>query len=128
MRPHIKTAKLAVTGGFRSVDAMAEAIKGGSCDIIGLARPLTLETDISARLANGQAKAAKPNLTNEATQTASSYYALGEIGAGKPAPDFSNEGTAKAVDAAIQKDPAGAFKFRPRLDTDGPNKVVAAKA
>ncbi|KAK9894772.1 FMN-linked oxidoreductase [Cystobasidium minutum MCA 4210] len=128
MRPHVKTAKLAVTGGFRSVDAMAEAIKGGSCDIIGLARPLTLETDISKRLASGEAKAAKPNLTNEATQTASSYYALGEIGAGKPAPDFSNEKVAKAVDAAIQKDPAGAFKYRPRLDTDGPNKVEAVGA
>lgn len=123
MRPHIKTAKLAVTGGFRSVDAMADAIKQGSCDIIGLARPLTLETDLSARLAKGEAKAAKPNLTQEQTQTASSYYALGEIGAGRPAPDFSDEKVAKAVDDAINKDTAGAFKYRPRLDTDGPNNV-----
>lgn len=128
MRPHIKSAKLAVTGGFRSVDAMAKAITEGSCDIIGLARPLTLETDLSARLVSGEAKAAKPNLTNEATQTASSYYALGEIGAGRPAPDFSDEKIAKAVDAAIQKDTAGAFKYRPRLDTDGPNKVEAVMA
>jgi hypothetical protein len=95
---------------------MAKAINEGSCDIIGLGRPLTLETDISLRLANGQAKAAKPNLTQEATQTASSYYALGEIGAGKPAPDFSDEKIAKMVDEAIQKDPAGAFKFRPQLE------------
>jgi 2,4-dienoyl-CoA reductase-like NADH-dependent reductase (Old Yellow Enzyme family) len=123
MRPHIKTAKLAVTGGFRSVDAMASAIREGSCDIIGLARPLTLETDLPNKMISGQSKHAKENLTQTQTQTASSYYALGEIGAGRAAPDFSDEKTAKAVDAAIQRDPAGAFKYRPRLDTDGPNNV-----
>lgn len=125
-KPHIKSAKLAVTGGFRSADAMAQAIKEGSCDIIGLARPLTLETDLSNRLASGQAKAAKPNLTNEATQTASSYYALGEIGHGKPAPDFSDEKVAKKVDEAIQKDSGGAFSYRPVLGAEKNHPQAAA--
>jgi len=115
MRPNIKSAKLAVTGGFRSADAMAEALNGKSCDIIGMGRPLTLETDLSDLLATGKSKAAKKNLTNEPTQTASSYYALGEIGYGRPAPDFSDEKVAKEVDEAIQKDTAGSFKFRPIL-------------
>lgn len=123
MRPHIKTAKLAVTGGFRSVNAMAEAIKEGSTDIIGLARPLTFETDLSERLAKGTTKAAKENKTNPPTQTAASYYALGELGEGRPAPDPSDEKVAKAIDAAIQKDPAGSMKFRPRPDFEGPNKL-----
>lgn len=123
LRPHIKTAKLAVTGGFRSVEAMSQAIREGSCDIVGLARPLTLETDLPRNIVSGQSKGAKLNLTNESTQTASSYYALGEIGHGKPAPDFSNEETAKLVDAAIQKDPAGAFKFRPQLGDNPTNEL-----
>jgi hypothetical protein len=116
LRPHIKVAKLAVTGGFRSVDAMATAINEGSCDIIGLGRPLTFETDVSLRLANGSAKAAKPNLTRESTQSAASFYSLGEIGKGRPAPDFSDEKVARMIDDAIDKDPAGAYKYRPQLE------------
>jgi len=123
MRPHIKSAKLAVTGGFRSTEAMAEAIKGGSCDIIGLARPLTLETDLPVKLISGETKAAKQNLTNEPTQTAGSYYAIGEIAAGREAPDFSNEETAKKVDEAIQGDVGGAFKYRPVLNGKKENPV-----
>lgn len=123
MRPHIKTAKLAVTGGFRSTDAMAKAIDEGTCDIIGLARPLTLETDLPELLISGKSKAAKENKTNEATQTASSYYAIGQIAYGKPAPDFSDEKVAKEIDDAIQKDPAGAFKYRPQPGDNKENKV-----
>ena len=32
IRPHLKKSVLAVTGGFRTADAMANAIKGKSCD------------------------------------------------------------------------------------------------
>lgn len=123
MRPHIKTAKLAVTGGFRSTDAMAQAINEGSCDIVGLGRPLTLETDLPELLISEKSKSAKENKTNTPTQTASSYYAIGEIAYGRPAPDFSNEKVAKEVDDAIQKDPAGAFTFRPQLDGLDANRI-----
>lgn len=61
---------------------MAEAINGGACDvsyalslccimtkhsvqIIGLGRPLTLETDLSDLLVTGKSKAAKENKTFE---------------------------------------------------------------
>jgi len=121
LRPHIKIARLAVTGGFRSAEAMAEAIQGGACDIIGMARPIALEPDLPASLSSGQTKAAKPNLTNEATQTASTHYVFGELSNGRPLPDFSDPTLAKAIDDAIARDPAGAWKYRPRIDTDGPN-------
>lgn len=121
LRPHIKVAKLAVTGGFRSVDAMSQAIRDGACDIIGMARPIALEPDLPNRLSSGEAKAAKPNLTNEATQTASTHYVFGELSNGRPVPDFSDPVLAKAVDDAIARDPAGAWKYRPRIDTTGPN-------
>ena len=96
---------------------------------------------MSDLLVTGKSKAAKENKTFEvlfsvtasrsavhsvmlqATQTASSYYALGEIGYGRPAPDFSDEKMAKRVDETIQKDTAGAFKFRPVLDDDKENKI-----
>ena len=46
---------LCVTGGFRSREVMEQALADGELDVIGLARPLCTETDISARLISGQA-------------------------------------------------------------------------
>ena len=37
------TVPLMVTGGFRSVAAMEEAIRSRAVDIIGMARPLTVQ-------------------------------------------------------------------------------------
>ena len=41
---------LAVTGGFRSGEAMLQALRGGATDMIGLARPLALCPDLPDRL------------------------------------------------------------------------------
>lgn len=41
---------LAVTGGFRTGSAMAEALRSGATDLVGLARPLALCPDLPARL------------------------------------------------------------------------------
>ncbi|HEX4341341.1 MAG TPA: NADH:flavin oxidoreductase/NADH oxidase family protein [Polyangiaceae bacterium] len=46
---------LAVTGGFRSRDAMVAALRDGKVDVIGLARALCTEPDVSARLVSGAA-------------------------------------------------------------------------
>jgi 2,4-dienoyl-CoA reductase-like NADH-dependent reductase (Old Yellow Enzyme family) len=47
---------LMVTGGFRSRRAMDDALEGGACDLIGLARPLALEPDLPRRLISGEAE------------------------------------------------------------------------
>jgi len=42
-----------VTGGFRTAQAMNDALSSGALDLIGLARPLALEPDLAARLIAG---------------------------------------------------------------------------
>lgn len=44
---------LMVTGGFRTVKGMNDALASGACDFIGLARPLAVETDLTDRLIAG---------------------------------------------------------------------------
>jgi 2,4-dienoyl-CoA reductase-like NADH-dependent reductase (Old Yellow Enzyme family) len=46
---------LMLTGGFRTAEAMNEAVASGGIDIVGLGRPLTLDPDIPGALLNGSA-------------------------------------------------------------------------
>ncbi len=45
---------LMVTGGFRSSEAMASAVASGATDLVGLARPLTLQPDLPRRILAGE--------------------------------------------------------------------------
>jgi hypothetical protein len=47
---------LAVTGGFRSRIAMAEAVDSGECDVIGLGRPTATTTDAADVVLAGRAE------------------------------------------------------------------------
>ena len=51
---------LMVTGGFRSGPAMTAALEGGAVDVVGMARPLAVEPDLSARLLADPTAAAQP--------------------------------------------------------------------
>ncbi len=51
-------APVMATGGFRTRAAMEAALAAGMTDIVGLARPLCIEPDLSARLLNGTAEEA----------------------------------------------------------------------
>ena len=44
---------LMLTGGFRTVEAMNDAVASGGIDIVGLGRPLTLEPDVPGALLSG---------------------------------------------------------------------------
>lgn len=45
---------LLVTGGFRSTQAMNEALGAGEADLIGLGRPLCADADVPAKLLSGE--------------------------------------------------------------------------
>ncbi len=50
----IATMPLMVTGGFRSVEVMEEALQEGVCDVIGLGRPLCSHPDTPNDLLSGR--------------------------------------------------------------------------
>jgi 2,4-dienoyl-CoA reductase-like NADH-dependent reductase (Old Yellow Enzyme family) len=49
---------LLLTGGFRTVAGMSEAITSGAVDVVGLARPLAVEPDLARRIIGGQTERA----------------------------------------------------------------------
>ena len=59
------TTPLMLTGGFRTVEVMADAINSGAIDFVGVARALAIEPDAPNRLLAGQKTrhAVKPIMT-----------------------------------------------------------------
>jgi len=47
-----------VTGGFRTVSAMTESLRNGELDIVGLGRPMLIDTKLPSRILNGRAETA----------------------------------------------------------------------
>ena len=58
-RARVPNTPLMLTGGFRTRAGMQEALRG-AVDVVGLARPLAAEPDLSRRLLSGEAEAAYP--------------------------------------------------------------------
>lgn len=54
IRARIPHTPLMVTGGFRSAQAMREALASGATDLVGLARPLVMEPDLPKRVLAGE--------------------------------------------------------------------------
>ncbi|QRY64208.1 nitroreductase family deazaflavin-dependent oxidoreductase [Gordonia sp. PDNC005] len=53
---------LAVTGGFRSRQAMGDAVDGGHCDVVGLGRPAAITPDAARRITDADVEVL-PSLT-----------------------------------------------------------------
>lgn len=56
VRKEVKTP-LMLTGGFRTTEAMKEALNSNTVDLIGMARPLAVEPDLPARILASNANA-----------------------------------------------------------------------
>ena len=54
----VATMPLMITGGMRTRAGMEEALRTGGMDVIGLGRPMCVDTDICKRLLAGQAESA----------------------------------------------------------------------
>jgi 2,4-dienoyl-CoA reductase-like NADH-dependent reductase (Old Yellow Enzyme family) len=57
IRKHLKRAKLMVTGGFRTASGMAGAIAEDGVDLIGIGRPLCVDTMAAGKLLRGEISA-----------------------------------------------------------------------
>lgn len=53
VRAQLPDVPLLLTGGFRTLDGMADAISGGAVDLVGLGRPLTVEPDVPREILDG---------------------------------------------------------------------------
>lgn len=54
----VNRTPLMVTGGFRSVDAMNEALAAGEADVIGIGRPMCVDPDLPNKLLSGSLREA----------------------------------------------------------------------
>lgn len=59
MAKAVKNTPLMVTGGFRTVDAMNEALVSGDADVVGIARPLCVDAAIAQKMLDGEVTEAK---------------------------------------------------------------------
>ena len=68
---------------------MAEAIEGHSCDIVGMARPLTAEPYLCRDILAGKTKGALDNLVNPAMQTPAAIIQIHDCAEKRPILDIS---------------------------------------
>ena len=54
----VTTVPIMLTGGFRTLAAMEQAVASGAVDVIGMARPFAVEPDLPSKLLTGQSQAA----------------------------------------------------------------------
>jgi len=59
MAKAVKNTPLMVTGGFRTVEGMNEALSSGDADVVGIARPLCVEADLPQQMMDGKVSEAK---------------------------------------------------------------------
>ncbi|KAF8840281.1 FMN-linked oxidoreductase [Paxillus ammoniavirescens] len=106
LRPHIGISKIAITGGFRTAQAMAEAIYSGSIDVVGIARPLTAEPFLVNEILRGAKLRAKEDKfpPSQLLRIAASASQIAEIGNGEDITDFSNAFNVSRFIARMQKE------------------------
>ena len=109
----VSKVPLMVTGGFRSRAAMEAALASGALDVIGLGRPMCVETDLPAKiLAGGDGTAWEKNIKPAKAGLAWFCLALIAHGDGK-APNTSLTGP-EAIELYLKNEESTAVKLRDR--------------
>ncbi|KAL4071928.1 hypothetical protein J3A83DRAFT_4093406 [Scleroderma citrinum] len=106
LRPHLPYTKICVTGGFRSVSAMADTVRNGFTDVIGMARPLAAEPFLVTEMLNGTKSCAKEDKLppGQIFRIAAAAAQIAEIGNGYDITDFDNAFNVSRFVARLQKE------------------------
>ncbi|MBN6034579.1 NADH:flavin oxidoreductase/NADH oxidase family protein [Amycolatopsis sp. 195334CR] len=106
---------LMVTGGFSTADGMADAVRFGALDVIGLGRPLTVAPDLVGRLLDGEEIGAERLCPKTGVKLADSWLEIQwhtqqmhRIAAGKPVD--RRRGALRSLVHAGVSDPLNAFR------------------
>jgi 2,4-dienoyl-CoA reductase-like NADH-dependent reductase (Old Yellow Enzyme family) len=111
----VSDVALMVTGGFRTVEGMADALRSGALDVIGLGRPVTVTPDLPARLLAGEALEAERVCPKTGIRLADSWLEIQwhtqqmhRVASGKPVD--RGRGAVRSLVVAGVSDPLNAFR------------------
>lgn len=111
----VSDVALMVTGGFRTVEGMADALRGGALDVIGLGRPVTVTPDLPARLLAGEDVEAERVCPKTGIRLADSWLEIQwhtqqmhRVASGKPVD--RRRGALRSLVVAGVSDPLNAFR------------------
>lgn len=126
IRPHLKTTKVFVTGGFRTAGGMVSAINGGSCHGIGIGRPLAAEPYFCREILNGTITGALENFSPVSYLTLCSGTQLHQIALGdKAISDWSNQEEVDRWHKALEMENEHKASISPRIDRSGYPRITA---
>jgi 2,4-dienoyl-CoA reductase-like NADH-dependent reductase (Old Yellow Enzyme family) len=120
IRPHLKKTIVYVTGGFRSAAGMVGAIEGGSCDGVGIGRPLSAEPYLCKEILEGKINGALENVVPVPLNTQSSGTQLHQIGKGEEGiSDWSVVDEVQRWIEANEKETQRRIGILPKVDASG---------
>lgn len=120
IRPLLKKTKVYVTGGLRSASGMAKAITEGSCDGIGLGRPLAAEPYLCKEILEGRVNGAIENFVPLPMNTQASGTQIHQVGFGDELiSDWSVEEEVKRWEDANKIESDRKISILPKVDSSG---------
>ncbi|KAK1052450.1 hypothetical protein LTR74_016510 [Friedmanniomyces endolithicus] len=120
IRPLLKKTKVYVTGGLRTASGMARAVSEGSCDGIGIGRPLAAEPYLCKEILQGKITGAIEKFVPLPQHTQSSGTQLHQIGLGHQlVSDWSEESEVKRWTSANEEETARKISVLPKVDSSG---------
>jgi len=120
VRPMLKKTKVFVTGGLRTASGMAKAVRDGSCDGVGIGRPLAAEPFLCKELLEGRVTGAIENFVPLPLNTQSSGTQLHQIGYGEDLiSDWSVEEEVKRWEEANKTETERKISILPKVDSSG---------
>jgi 2,4-dienoyl-CoA reductase-like NADH-dependent reductase (Old Yellow Enzyme family) len=126
IRPMLKKTVLYVTGGFRTASGMAEAIRSGACDGIGIGRPLGAEPYLCKEILEGRVNGAIENFVPLPKNTQATGSQLHQVGLGdKLISDWSDEEEVKRWLDADKVEEERKMAVLPQVDSSGYPRIEA---